>query len=83
MGAMIDAWLLGWLGGQQGCRCQQKYVAMNYGGAFVLMPQMLAVVLAVTQAAFAALCLPGSACLPIAALYALAGQARHAINRCR
>ena len=79
MGAMNGAWLLGWLGGQQGCRCQQKYVAMNYGDAFVLMPQTLAVI----QAAFAALCLPGSACLPIAVLYALAGQARHAINHCR
>ena len=79
MGAMNGAWLLGWLGGQQGCRCQQKYVVMNYGGAFVLMPQILAVI----QAALTALCLPGSAGLPIAALYALAGQARHAINHCR
>ena len=31
MGAIIGAWLLGWLGGQQGCRCQQKYAAVKYG----------------------------------------------------
>lgn len=84
MGAMIDAWLLGWLGGQQGCRCQQKYITIKYrrreniAGASGLMPQTQTGIQNDTNGH----CMPGSAVSRIPVLYAVAGQARHAMNHC-
>jgi hypothetical protein len=83
MGAMIDAWLLGGLGGQQGCRCQQKYVVMNYGGAFVFDAANAGRGTGCDAGCIYGVMPAGSAGSPISALYARGGPARHAVNHCR